>query len=321
MEVELVARAVLARKWKKVQEESKASDPYLNTLVEVYDARLLAEYGVAYLSKPGWFVSPEWLADLDLERFGSWAATNLAGHEPQTHAYLHRNYESPFGPPPGAWIPEQEAATDETCRKSAEEFFEGVSRWKSESAELPAPVVAARSQKEFATLLERLSKNPAVRARGLIWAHPSVATLHFRAGFCAVSLGEYERALEPLQTAIELSPFTSHYYGELAQALIHLERKPEALKRLAEGIEISDDPCELAYLLRTRGFIQVENGELALARVSYRQSLELAPGNANALRELALIEDMLSRSGLPSNTSDVAPLPLPRLPVGLNKCH
>ncbi len=322
MEVEIVARELLARHWSSLQVKSNASDPYLDALVRVSDAGLLPEYVVSHLSRPGWFIGPERLQTLEMERFATWAATELVDHVPQTNAaFLYRDGRSVFGPPPGSWLPNPEPITDASCETQIEPLFEMVSRWKNESADLPGLALAANGRAKFTSLVGHFANEPTARAHGVVWVHPGLALLHFQAGFCAVSRGENERAVGPLRTSTELNPFGATAHGELSHALIKLDRLSEALDHLGQGLNATEDPCVLAYLLRMRGFIYIEKGELSLARVSYLQSLDLAPDHEGARSQLEFIRVNLERSGLPLDTRDVAPIKPMRGPTKTTLCQ
>jgi len=82
---------------------------------------------------------------------------------------------------------------------------------------------------------------------------------------------------------------------ERGAALVALKRFDEALAAYGEllqqpGLEKSMQ----ARIHRARGFALTELGRLPEAEATYRQSLEIEPGNENALRELAYIERMKS---------------------------
>jgi len=323
MSHELAGRELLASTWIIMKPEAKADDAYLDLMVAVADAGLLPEYALVFLSEPGWYVTPEVIAKLDFDRFAAWAPAHLGSgeHFGLRGAWVTRKGGLPlFEPAPGSWTGALEQVNDARCAEAEPKLAAIVSRWESERAGLDGVVpVAAFDRQTFVAAVRALSTTPQAREHGILWVSPSIGFAHFQAGFCANARGDAARAADRARTAVELDPRQPRYQGELVHSLIVTQRFQEALRVIEDGLAWIDSPCQIAGLLRRRGYVYVELKEHTLARIAYLQSLEYEPGNEPAKNELRLIEAILRASG-DTPGRDVLTEPLKPLPVIQQRC-
>src|SRR5262245_5369424 len=63
---------------------------------------------------------------------------------------------------------------------------------------------------------------------------------HYRLGQLLAEAGEHEQAVQSYRRTLELSPHFSKVYHLLAQSLLRLDRRDEAIKVLREGFQVAD---------------------------------------------------------------------------------
>src|SRR5947209_7503463 len=64
---------------------------------------------------------------------------------------------------------------------------------------------------------------------------------HYRLGQLLAEAGQHEQAVESFRRTLELSPHFSKVYHLLAQSLLALQRRDEAVQVLREGIGVADE--------------------------------------------------------------------------------
>jgi tetratricopeptide (TPR) repeat protein len=64
---------------------------------------------------------------------------------------------------------------------------------------------------------------------------------HYRLGQLLAEAGEHEQAVQSFRRTLELSPHFSKVYHLLAQALLRLDRRDEAIQVLREGFRVADE--------------------------------------------------------------------------------
>jgi len=324
MSYELAGRELLASAWVEMKSEAKTEDAYLDLMVDVAEAGLLPEYVLAFLSQPGWYVPPAVVAKLDFDRFAAWAPAHLGAgeHFGLRGAWVTRQGGQPlFEPAPGSWAERLRQMTDERCAEEEPKLAAIISRWEAERTALGGVVpIAAADRASFVDEVRAMSSSPRAREHGILWVSPTIGLAHFQAGFCANARNDSARAVDLVGRALELEPRRAHYLGELVHSLMVARRFPDALLAIEEGLSWIRSPCEVAGLLRRRGYVYVELKEHTLARVAYIQSLEFEPGNEHAKNELRLIESILRASG-DTPGRDVLTEPLKAGPVIQHRCE
>jgi hypothetical protein len=89
---ELTAREHLLDTWDSQRDEHRdASDPYLDSLLQVRNAGFLDEYTVHYFGRADWHVP----AEVQVGDFRRWQKGNLPRHKPQTRTIGSWNYRMP----------------------------------------------------------------------------------------------------------------------------------------------------------------------------------------------------------------------------------
>lgn len=296
--IEYGGRLMMALNTRSRLKEGEPTLPYAQSQADLFEANLLLEYVLASFSMPGWYVRARDVAEVDFERYESWMAEHLPEHEPQKRAWIAWESDRPVHyPGPGRWTRESISLSDSNCAAKVDGLLDSAARWKEESAALDAVLVSAQDRTDFIKTLRFLRGSDAAKSKGVLWVDPGVAVMHYVAGYCAIDEETFEAALDPLRTAIALDPLNPSYYSDLAGALVHTGRHTEALQVVEAGLQVTDNSCEVATLLRRRGWAYLESGQLPLARVAYLQSLELDATTEAARHQLGTIDDLARESG------------------------
>jgi len=74
---------------------------------------------------------------------------------------------------------------------------------------------------------------------------PGNEVAHFSLGREYLNAGQYEQAIASLAKCLELNPNISKAYQLQAQALLHLDRKEQAIAKLTEGVKRADERGEM----------------------------------------------------------------------------
>ncbi len=116
----------------------------------------------------------------------------------------------------------------------------------------------------------------------------------FLQAYSYVELGRVEEALAPLQSATELDPYNAQYANELAFVLVKLGKFDEGMASYRTALSVAGSfdqpPHRKAVALRGIGWIHADRRQWDEAERAFRESLEIEPGNENALSELRYIE-------------------------------
>ncbi len=297
---EVSARALLADRWKELRAERQLHDLYLDRLAEVRDAGFIGEYVLAFLARPGWNVSGDELARLNVAAFKLWAASHLPkDHRAVTAATVRLRGLPPTTAIPGSHLP---STTDlnpaETpCSNLQPAIDRAVADWDREARALPSVPLSIELAEQTLPSLERLSRDPRARRDGVVFVAPAALEILFDAGFCAVDRGDWPTAEKMLRRAVELCPANANVRGELVQTLIMQKRPDEADGQLEIALGFSDSPCQTAMLWRKRAYILFDRGKLVDSYRAYARSLEFDPQSDLARSEMNLIVTTLQRAG------------------------
>jgi len=116
--------------------------------------------------------------------------------------------------------------------------------------------------------------------------------------YALVELDNMEKAKEPLQTAIGLSPLNFQYLAELGyiyQMEKNWDMALEVFKASEEATKFSSPDevdAQLARAWRGLAYVYVEQGKLHQAKEKYQQCLKLNKNDDRALAELQYIEQL-----------------------------
>lgn len=118
----------------------------------------------------------------------------------------------------------------------------------------------------------------------------------FMQAYSYIEAGRTGLALAPLERAAELAPFNAQVANELGFVYRSLGRLDEAMasyRKALAGLDASPDTRQMdqrkAVALRGIGWIHAERQQWDEAEQAFNQSLEIEPGNENALSELEYI--------------------------------
>jgi tetratricopeptide (TPR) repeat protein len=120
------------------------------------------------------------------------------------------------------------------------------------------------------------------------------------AAFLHVEKKEYDAALPLLEKAIAMAPYWPNGLAELGFVLNQQHKPQEALMSYRKSLSLAETfdsgkPMK-ALALRGIGYSLIELGDLAGARKTYEQSLEIDPGNKTALNELDYIRQQEAKA-------------------------
>jgi tetratricopeptide (TPR) repeat protein len=120
----------------------------------------------------------------------------------------------------------------------------------------------------------------------------------FMQAYSYVEAGRVDLALAPLARAAELAPYNAQYANELGFVYRSLGRLDEAMasyQRALAGLEANPDTQLVnrrkAVALRGIGWIHAERQQWDEAEKALNESLEIEPGNENALAELQYVAE------------------------------
>lgn len=318
LEEEVQALPETVAVWKKSGASAQPS-PQLEALDAAVEAGFVAEYAVTATSVPGWRLEPSQHQSLRLAAYLEWRKKNLLELRWIPQSRTSTGAEPPIlGHNVTAGLP---PLNPSSCASVLPELQKRIAAWESSTERAPEYLLASRSNDDFSRALLWFSTKPQLQSKALLWVSPNVGELYYRAGFCAVQLQQLGAAEKHLRRLLVVSPTSAVGYSELAQTLTLAGRYQEALAQVEVGLGMSASDCESARLLRKRGFIQFEQGELMLSRKTYLQSLQLDPSSALAKSELQLIESTLRKKGVPFDSSPQDSGAVPSTQVIVSSCH
>jgi tetratricopeptide (TPR) repeat protein len=298
--VELEARNVLAAYWRDSHAEGEqGADAYLDKLVEIADAGFMEEYVFVTFSQPGWTISAQDLAAIDLPEFAAWSEQHLATFKSQTLAHAEFSDRRITRELPGASLPDPQdfLPGEVACSEVASTLNKAATAWEKEAKSLPGSALTASDRPEMFALIDWLRRPSLEQNAAYTFVPARVGYLVYIAGFCAVDVEDYKTAERWLRAAVDLMPLQTMPRQELAQVLIATRRFDQADALVDDVLAIATDRCQIGAALRKRGFIRFEQGRLEEARSVYKKSLEYDPFSRLALSELDLLETEITRQG------------------------
>ncbi|MDT0200324.1 tetratricopeptide repeat protein [Nocardioides sp. AE5] len=127
-------------------------------------------------------------------------------------------------------------------------------------------------------------------ARETLRLDPLNAGHHLRLGNALVETGQPVEALEHAREAVGLAPHEWMCHHMVAQTIVVgglTDLRAEAFRALAEARRLAPHQATILTLL---GVTHAQGGDRDAARTAYRQALELEPGNATVLHNLATLD-------------------------------
>lgn len=147
-----------------------------------------------------------------------------------------------------------------------------------------------------------LSDDPAVRQQRLeqsiamydiaVTLSPNAAHLWNERGNALMAAGRTEEALASFEHSLTLDPLFDQTYLLLADYFERTGQTDRLLETLRKGVQLFEEaqrPQSAAQMLSYLGVIEARQGNLEAAAEANRRLLELLPGNAQALRNLAIL--------------------------------
>ncbi|HEY8927001.1 MAG TPA: tetratricopeptide repeat protein [Polyangia bacterium] len=321
--MEAITRELLAKGWAEDRAKGAAPNADLDLMVEVEQAGLMDEYVLASFARPGWTVPAGSLAKLDVPRFRSYADRRLLGHRPIRPVRFYPKDAPAYPAPPGGTLPSVTtlAPPRTSCAAGRAGLTAALAQWFTEESQLEGAPLAAADRAGFLRALEKVREVAPFAEQGATWVLPSVADLHAVAGFCAVEERRWGDAERLLAKAVSLAPLTPGPYGELALVYDKQGRLDDAERTVTRALGLDPNSCEQARLLRQQGYILIDRGKLLEALHAYGRSLELAPGNPIATKEIDIVlGEMRRRGGTDAKTAE-AYRPPPQSPdVRVTSC-
>jgi hypothetical protein len=294
---EVEARSAIAEFWAPKRAEG-AHDPELDLLSDVRAAGFMSEYAIVFLARPGWVVPGPSVARLNLDGFRRWMPGHIpAHHTPATHAEVH--VPGPPPPVPGQSLPAPEELDPRRvpCPSLQPVVAAALHRWDEEESHLGQVPLSVSAADQLIPTFVLAARDARARRAGVVLIDPRVGNAAFVAGFCAVETGALDDAERLLRRAVALSPGNANARGELVQTLILQKRLDDADAQLDVALDAAVSACHAGVLWRKRGYILFERRKLVDSYHAYARSLEYEPGNAIALKEMALIVKTLRAAG------------------------
>jgi tetratricopeptide (TPR) repeat protein len=131
----------------------------------------------------------------------------------------------------------------------------------------------------------------------IIWKGPLYSKAYFKLAFIAVERKNFEEALQYLDKGIALEPDHPGLLCEKAYILSQLKRYQEAYDLFVKAVDIRPWASDIqrARALRGAGTALIDLGKLDESEAMFKKSLEIEPGNKNALSELDYIKGLRSK--------------------------
>jgi len=147
-----------------------------------------------------------------------------------------------------------------------------------------------------------LSEDPAARQERLeqsiamydiaVRLSPNAAHLWNERGNALMAAGRTEEALASFEHSLSLDPLFDQTYLLLADYFERTGQADRLLETLRKGVQVFEEaqrPQSAAQMLSYLGVVEARQGNLEAAAEANRRLLELLPGNAQALRNLAIL--------------------------------
>lgn len=112
---------------------------------------------------------------------------------------------------------------------------------------------------------------------------PANARASFGIGLLELQLGQYESALQHMQTAIALEPKEKRYFFGLGQVLAEMKRFDEAEDAYRQALSGNPNVADIHFAI---GRLQEMQGRWAEARSAYEKALQLQPAMVDAIINL-----------------------------------
>ena len=215
---------------------------------------------------------PEWIAVMAR----CYYRTGLADKARETFDWLQ-----PAGP--AAIFLGAETAAQSGDLATAERLFESIRSTYPDRGQLGYELAMVQYQaKRFAKSQATLEQLTAAGTRE--------AQVYNLLGWCYHRQNRLPEAVAAMKTAIELAPAAEINYDHLAQILVEAGRYADAGEAAEKALAVAAK-SSAAYLLKGRAEVGIGNFNLALK--SYARAVELNPADADALLNLAMVQEKL----------------------------
>lgn len=131
----------------------------------------------------------------------------------------------------------------------------------------------------------------------VLQSRPANADAHNILGVTLAALGQSDKAIETLKSAVKLNPKAASYYANLGEIQRQSGQLEEAAETLAKALELDPDNAQTHNNL---GIVSYEKGEFAASANHYRKALTIRPempeahnNLGNALRHAGDVEGAL----------------------------
>ncbi|MEN9579287.1 MAG: hypothetical protein RJA70_2296, partial [Pseudomonadota bacterium] len=265
----------------ELKDLKKATDTYQRVLeLDPDDLEALGRLDALYLVTENW---AELLSVLTQE-------ADLTAHAEEAISYRYRIaelYEARLEDVPRAVELYREILNTQPSHSPTLAALEGIQNGSVEAmaaATVLEPVYEATG--EFEKLIGALE----VQVRHTVDAFARVELFHRIAVLYEESLGAYARAFDSYARAISVDPRNEDTLASLERLAMGLSRWPEVAQLYASELEKLEEPEARVELgLRVAQIYQVQLEDLENAVARYREVLEAAPENHQALRALDLL--------------------------------
>jgi tetratricopeptide (TPR) repeat protein len=160
--------------------------------------------------------------------------------------------------------------------------------------------IALYEARDYRGVVRVLAPLASPRARGGRVGQRRSFAVSFYLGRSLLELRRFAEAIDPLRTAIRLSPKTASLYVALARAETGAGRLDEAKATLGQGLALAPRHLGLSQM---KGRLLLRRGEVAAALATLRATRDLAPRNpllrvdlANGLRDAGRLAEALAEA-------------------------
>lgn len=118
---------------------------------------------------------------------------------------------------------------------------------------------------------------------------PDFSDALFNLGYILITTGRSGEALEPLEQLVHIDPLHVSAQSSLAMAYYETGRSEDALKACLKAIELHGETRNAAELYNLLGTLYRDKENNDLSETAFRKAMDLAPDDANAFANLAMM--------------------------------
>ncbi len=162
---------------------------------------------------------------------------------------------------------------------------------------IPGPAVAASLEENMRLGQEAVQRGDLDGAiahfRGAVRSNPDLPAARIGLGLALAYRGNIDEAIKQFQAALKLDPNNADVHNSLGVALMQKGQLDEAQTHLQKAIKLNP---RLAKAHNSLGVLLARKGKLDEALEQFREALRIDPSNQDAEKNLALVQNLKSKS-------------------------